>query len=221
MESSEGIDGVLVVRHDSTAWMKWTMAAAFVLLVVAAGDFWTNSRWTERIEACLGAAGTLVVIGLAASESGRFAFDRRRRVVDWERRWAWWRRAGTIAFADVADVRAETPIGDHGEPSRRIVLVLADGSLVPLRAGYVADGAGAVAAIAERIRAQLGKPAQENAPRQSSAPASPDAVAALVRAGRTIDAIKELRRARGLSLRDAKREVDALRETAQSESARS
>ena len=41
---------------------------------------------------------------------------------------------------------------------------------------------------------------------------TPDAsAAALVAQGRTIDAIKELRQARGLSLTDAKREVDAMR----------
>jgi hypothetical protein len=204
MQVSEEADGKLVVRHDSTRWMRWTMGGAFVLLVVAAHDYWTNSGLTERAEACLGSAATLVVIGLATAESGRFAFDRRRRIVEWRRRWAWWRREGTIAFADISEVRVESPIGDEGEPSRRIVLKLADGRTLPLRASYTPDGDGALAGLAERLRALVGRPGQPPSPPS-------DAVAALVREGRMIEAIKELRRTRGLSLLEAKQAVDHLR----------
>jgi hypothetical protein len=36
----------------------------------------------------VGAAGTLLAIGLACAESGRFELDPKRRVVEWRRRWA-------------------------------------------------------------------------------------------------------------------------------------
>jgi hypothetical protein len=204
MQTTDEADGTLVVSHDSTAWFKWMAVGAVALLAVAAHDLFTESGRGDRVRGCLGAAATLVAIGLAAAESGRFAFDGRRKVVEWRRRFAWWRREGTLAFDEIADVAIETPIGDEGVPSRRIVLRLASGRVLPLRASYRPDRGDALLRIAERIRATLGKPA----PSQQQRPQN-DAIAALIVAGRKIEAIKELRRTRGLSLVEAKREVDA------------
>jgi hypothetical protein len=188
---------------------------AAALLGLAARDLFAAAGRPERVRGCLGAAATLVAIGLAAAESGRFAFDRRRRLVAWRRRFAWWRREGTLSFDEVVDVAVETPIGDHGVPSRRLVLRLANGRPLPLRTSYRTDRGDALLRIAERIRATLGRTVPLPAAAAAAAgPVAADAVsasvAALVRDGRKIEAIKQLRRARGLSLVDAKREVDAL-----------
>lgn len=202
MEAKDEVDGTFVVRHGSTRGFRWWLSAAAVVAIVALVESLRGRLRSSPASGWLLAAAVVVALGLAAFESGLFVFDRRQRVVRWKRQRAWRRLEGTLPFDDVADVAVESPIGDSGLPSRRITLRMKSGRRLPLRAGYVTDGDDELVRIAEQIRVAMGQPGQR----------TPDAsAAALVAQGRTIDAIKELRQARGLSLTDAKREVDAMR----------
>src|SRR5262249_1829325 len=157
----------------------------------------------ERLGGLVGGAVTGLVGGLLLLEDARFAFDRATRTIAWWRRWAWSRREGSLAFDDVTGVRIETPIGDEGVPSRRIVLDVAGARRpLPLTVGFAPDPRGDTLRLAGRIREALG--------RSRDVPPA-EAAAALARLGRTIDAIKLLREAENLSLTEAKRRVDEMR----------
>jgi hypothetical protein len=136
-------------------------------------------------------------------ERSRFAFDPKTRTVQWSRRWAWWSDEGSIPFSQIAEVLVDVPIGDDGEPSRRIVLRVAGRRDLPFTASYRVDGEGALLELGRRLRALLGHAVGGAPPR--------DDVEALVRAGRTIDAVKRLRESKGCSLSEAAREIDAIR----------
>jgi hypothetical protein len=122
-------------------------------------------------------------------------------MLTWSRRWALRQRSGSIPFGSIRSVLVERPIGDHGTPSRRIVLKTIHGEDIPVTVGYRPDGDGTVLDIASRIRTLLGH-GTETTHLQN--------VKALIAAGKTIDAIRVLREEEGLSLVDAKRRVEEL-----------
>jgi len=201
MESREAADGTLVVTHDGTRFAKWLAAGGGALAVAAIAMAVDGSPGDERVLGAIGGAAILGVASLAFAETARFEFAPRRRIIRWRRRWAWWHREGTIRFDEVKDVLVERPIGDHGVPSRRIVLRLADRSTHPLRAAFVPDVSDETLRIAERIRAALGRPVR---------PAVPESVQSLLEQGRRIEAVKLLREESDLSLADAVNQVDEL-----------
>jgi len=202
MDWREEADGSLVVTHGGRSWLAVGLVIAGLgLLAGSAYDWFEHLSVDDKWAGFLGGGATCLITGLALAEKSRFVFDRRRRTLEWERTHAWAKKAGSVAFDQVRQVRAERPIGDDGAPSRRIVLSLADGTSVPLRAAYVPDGDGALEQLAQRIRVVLGGTPQ---------PPLGDDVAALVAQGRKIAAIKLVRERTGASLLDAKNEVDAL-----------
>lgn len=213
METRELTDGTLLVSHDSSGWTRWIVCFGVVLAGAAVWSVVAGPAHDARVVGLFGGAATLVLIGLACAESGTFSFDPTRKVIEWRRRRAWWRRAGTIAFDQVKDVVVERPIGDDGVPSRRICLRLADGTVLLIRAAYVPDGGDATLRLAERLRQLVG--AQQRAPAPDAAAGAIDdgtrEVRALVEQGRMVEAIKLLRVTKQLSLLDAKREADAMR----------
>jgi hypothetical protein len=158
---------------------------------------------TDQLIGLVCGAATCLGGGLLLLEDASFAFDRATRTIAWRRRWAWSRRSGSLAFDAVTDVRVETPVGDEGVPSRRIVLDVAGARRpLPLTVGFAPDYGDATLLIARRIREALGR-ARDDAPA--------DAAAKLARMGRTIEAIKLLRQDEDLSLAEAKRRVDEMR----------
>ena len=96
----------------------------------------------------------------------------------------------------------QVPIGDDGTPSRRICLVLTDGSVVPITVGYRPDADGEIVRTAEAIRKVLGL---------TVSPSAADSAKIFVDAGHIVDAIRLLRQEEGLTLNEAKRRVDDLR----------
>jgi hypothetical protein len=200
MRVEQRADGSLLLTYDSVAWSRavFVLAAGFIgwwLFEAAAG------RATS--ERGIGLAAGAVVLGLVGTvlfEDARTVVDPASRTLAWTRRWAFRRRSGTVAFADVAGVIAERPIGDHGIPSRRLVVRTRAGEMIPLTAGYGVDHGDALLAAASRISTLIGLAATP-----------PHAVEPLLAAGRTIDAIRQLRETEGLSLEEAKRRVDAMR----------
>jgi hypothetical protein len=198
----ESGDGALVVRYDASALTTVMLVAAALFLGVAGYDYFIGVRGTERLVGLLASAVTLLLVALLFFESSSFQFSRATRTVIWRRRWAMRRRSGSLAFGDIVSVQAERPMGDDGTPSRRIVLRTKDGGTIPITVGYQPDGDGAVLEIANRLRALLGQSQEQN---------RTQTVRTLVEAGKTIEAVRVLREEAGLSLTEAKRQVDELR----------
>jgi hypothetical protein len=200
MKTQDEPDGNFVVQHDSTRGVRWIMWGAIVALAFCGGFAWATKR-LEGISPWMVGAASLAAIALVAAESGLFVFDKKSRVVRWKRSFVGRQREGTLPFDEVEAVTLERPIGDTGVPCRRITLRLQNGKMLPLRSNYKTDRDDELLKIAGQIRDALGLP---------PTPPPADAIKALVAQGKTIEAIKELRRTRGLSLVEAKREVDAI-----------
>lgn len=153
----------------------------------------------DRTIGLIGASATCLLFVLL-SETGNFVFDAATRRLTWTRRVGVVRRSGVVPFAEIEHVVVRTALGsDAVAPSQRIVLLTRSGEL-PLSASY--SPSDAYADDAERLRTFLGRTQVE--PLSAS-------VAALVAAGRDLDAIRELRLTRGMSLTDAHAEVARIR----------
>lgn len=202
MESREEADGTLIVSHDSRRLALFLFTLGALFLATLAYDLTLGTRGTQRAMGLVGAAATCLLSGLMFFESARFAFDARRRRIDWRRRFAFSRRAGSLLFEEIRDVAIETPIGDDGVPSRRIAFKLADGSALPMSAGFSPDHGDVTLALAGRIRTVLGIAPDHDGSR---------ALAALVAAGRTVEAAKLLIQTKGLSLEQAMQQIQAMK----------
>ena len=194
-------DGRVIVTHDDAGWARLLLVGAAIFLALAAYTFLGDPSNTERAWGSLGAFATCLLAGLVLFERSRFVVDPRTRVITWRRRRAVSRREGTLPFDQVNAVAVQTPIGDDGTPSRRIAFMTEEGEL-PISVAYAPDPDDECLAIADQLRGALG---------HAAGPGIAVNVRALVAAGRTMDAIRQLRQEQGLSLEDAKRQVDELR----------
>jgi hypothetical protein len=153
----------------------------------------------DRTIGLIGATVTCLLF-LLLSETSNFVFDAGTRRLTWTRRVGFVRRSGTVPFEEIEHVVVRTALGsDAVAPSQRIVLLTRNGEL-PLSASY--SPSDAYTEDAESLRRFLGRTEVE--PLSAS-------VDALVAAGRDMDAIRELRLARGMSLADAHAEVARIR----------
>ena len=202
METREDADGSLVLTYDSSRWTKWLIGATLVLLGAAAYDYFVGARGDERLIGLLAGSATTALSALVVLEQSTFRVDPRSRLIEWEQRWGFRRRAGITPFADVKHVSAERPIGDSGVPSRRVCLHLADGSLLPVTVGYRLDAGQKISRAAEALRRVLG---------QDAVPPPTESARAMIEQGRTVEAIRILVEREGLSLSDAKDRVDQIR----------
>jgi hypothetical protein len=202
MDAHQNADGTLLLTYDSSLWTKWLIGATLVLLGTAAYDYFIGARGDDRMIGLLGGAATTALSALVMLEQCAFRVDPRTRLIEWEQRWGFRRRAGVTPFAEVRHVSAERPIGDNGVPSRRVVLHLADGSLLPVTVGYRPDGDQKISSAAEQLRRVLG---------QQPTPSAEESARVLIEQGRTIDAVEIFVEREGLSLTEAKKRVDQIR----------
>lgn len=159
----------------------------------------TNHPNHDRTIGLIGASITCLLFFLL-SETSMFVFDGGTRRLTWTRRVGPLHRSGMVPFEEIEQVVVRTALGsDAVAPSQRIVLLTRNGEL-PLTASYSPSDEHAV--NAERLRTFLGR----NQVDHLSA-----SVKALVAAGRDLDAIRELRLARCMSLTDAHAEVERIR----------
>lgn len=153
----------------------------------------------DRTIGLIGASVTCLLF-LLLSETSDFVFDAGTRRLTWTRRVGLVRRRGAMPFQEIEDVVVRTALGsDSAAPSQRIVLLTRSGEL-PLTVSYTPSDAHAK--DAECLRVYLDSTQRD--PLQAS-------VDALVVAGRDVDAIRELRLARGMSLTEARAEVARIR----------
>ena len=202
MDAREEPDGSLLLTYDSSLWTKWLIGATILLLGTAAYDYFIGTRGDDRMIGLLAGAATCAITAVVILEQSRFRIDPASRLIEWEQRWGFRRRAGVTPFADVTHVSVERPIGDTGVPSRRVVLHLADGTLLPVTVGYKPDIDEAISKAAETARRALG---------QNPAPSPAESARVLIAQGRAVDAVKILVEREGLSLTEAKARVDQIR----------
>jgi hypothetical protein len=201
MDAREEPDGALLLTYDSSLWAKWLIGGTLVLLATAAYDTVIGTRGDDRLIGLLAGAATLAITAVVMLEQCRFRVDPIQRVIEWDQRWGFRHRAGVTPFADIRHVTVERPIGDDGIPSRRVVLNLVNGTLLPITVGYKPDVDDAILRAADTLREMLGH----------GVPSTEESVRILIVQGRTIDAVKLLVEREGLSLHDAKKRVDDLK----------
>ncbi|HWI17808.1 MAG TPA: hypothetical protein VNT81_08675 [Vicinamibacterales bacterium] len=200
MIARQEADGRLLLTYDSRRWSWMALAATALLLGTAAYDYWFGARGDDRLLGLVGSAATTFLIAFVMSEWSRFHVDPVRRRIEWEQGWAFRARGGTIPFDAVRHVSLETPIGDSGVPSRRVILHLTDGTTLPVTVGYRPDGDLAITHAAELLKRALGH--SKSAPLETAR--------LLIGSGKTFEAIRVLVDQEGLSVGEAKRRVDRL-----------
>jgi hypothetical protein len=203
MDARQDADGTLLLTYDGALWTRWLIGATLLLVGTAAYDYFIGARGDERLIGLFGGAATTGLAALVMLEQSSFRLDPKTRVIEWQQRWGFRRRAGVVPFADVRHVSAEQPIGDHGVPSRRVCLHLADGSVLPVTVGYRPDGDEQILRAADLIRQVLGQ-------RQ---PTPVESAHFLAKQGRKVDAVKILVEQEGLSLAEAKARLDRARDS--------
>lgn len=195
---SEDGSGRLVFRVRSPLPNAVGGLGLFFLIWLAI-HWWTHHPNRDHTIGLIGASITCLLFMLV-SEKSDFVFESGTRRLTWTRRVGFLRRSGQVPFEEIEHVVVRTVLGsDSVAPSQRIVLLTRQGEL-PLTAGY--SPGDDYAENAERLRTFLGRTKVD--------PVSAS-VAALVAAGRDVDAIRELRLTRGLSLTDARSEVERIR----------
>lgn len=199
MESiTEDGDDRLVFRvtsplQNAVGWL------GVLLLAWLAVHLLTHHPNQDRKIGLIGASITCLLFFLL-SETSEFVFDAATRRLTWSRRVGPRRSSGIVPFDHIEQVVIRTALGsDAVAPSQRIVMLTRNGEL-PLTASY--SPSDEHQANAERLRSFLGRIRPE--PLAAS-------VEALVAAGRDVDAIRELRVAKGMSLTDAHAEVARIR----------
>ena len=195
MNVTKAADGSLLLTYDGRLWSRWPFGGALLMAVIAVYDMTIGTRGDDRLIALIGGMATCPGVAAVMFESARFRIDPFQRIIEWDRRWAFQHRSGTLRFADVRHVAIEVPIGDEGIPSRRIVLHMIDGSMVPVTAGYRTDADNRIVDAAESVRSLLG---------HEPKPKADEVVRALLASGRKVDAIKVLVEEEMLSLSEAK-----------------
>ena len=135
MNVTKAADGSLLLTYDGRVWSKWLFGGALLMAAIAAYDLTIGTRGDDRLIGLIGGIVTCAGAGAVMFETARFRVDPFHRIIEWDRRWAFQHRSGTLRFDDVRHVAIEVPIGDEGIPSRRLVLHMTDGSMVPVTAG--------------------------------------------------------------------------------------
>ena len=202
MHSELSDDGRLVLRHSSAGFARFCFVVAGALALLGAYELISGRRFGDGLPGVVAGTVFMLLMGTLAYDESLVVVDPRARTVRYRRRWAWKRYEGEVPFDAVESVLTETPIGDRGVPSRRIVLNLRGGTSVPLTTAYRPDVGGEALKGAERLREAIGL-----APLLTAA----DRALALARAGRTLEAIRELQQGGAMTRDEAKRRVDELR----------
>lgn len=145
----------------------------------------------------------MVFFGAAVffAERSTFAFDPRVQTLFWRRANIFTAKSGKISFPDITGVELQSMSTGKRVSSYRIMLRARSGDVAMTR-GY-SGGRNKWQPIAGRVQAIIGE-SGEVTPTDLG-------IEGLVRDGRIIDAVRQLRDAKGLSLEDAKAEVERIK----------
>ena len=148
-------DGSMLLTYDGTLWSKWLLGVAAIFVATAIYDVTIGARGDDRLIALAGGVLTCVSGALLMYERARWRFDPFDQTIEWNRRWAFQHKSGTLRFAEVRSVLIDVPIGDEGVPSRRIVMQMVDGSTIPVTVGYRPDHGDVMSNVAAELREML------------------------------------------------------------------
>jgi hypothetical protein len=159
-----------------------------------------NALKKDRWIGLAGASATCALFFLFGYETGAFRFDSRTRSLTWSKRHGPFKKSGSLPFDSIEDVVLQPGPRRHGVyRNHRVVLITRDGDL-PLMTAYEYDKMNRV--IVEKIRTLLGMPSEDF-----------DAgVRLLVERSEEIAAIDLVREKRGLSLAEARDQVEKLKQ---------
>ncbi len=203
MRIEQRINGSVVIRSSrSLRPVCFALGAAVVAAVLLREP-------REAAKLYLGLLGSIVPFALAALlERTVFDFDVTQRRLRWTRKPLFRTLGGELAFDDIVDVALRTRLetgSDRRQRVHRVALQTIAGELV-LSNAWTGDER-VQSRIVDAIRTVLGK---------SAAQPVEDSIEVRVAAGAIVDAVKLARARLGLSLADATRHVNELREKLQS-----
>ena len=189
----------LVVEENSVLLRGMMVVAVLCLFGSAALYFGQETPDMQKVKGLLFTSAFFAAFFVIFYEKSVFIFDRTGQWLRWKRYRLFRHRNGQLSFGQLESVLLQTQIGNsQGKPSRRVVLQTHEGEL-PLTITY--DASDENETIAQRIRELL---------KQSPETLVSDSVEALVRQGRTIDAVRLLRTEDSLSLTEAKARVEKI-----------
>jgi hypothetical protein len=191
----------LVITNNSTGWSRLFAVVGLFCLLAGVWQFYQRGASSEQFGGAMAGLATCVLGALALYERSHFVVDAKSRLIEWRRRRAFRERRGCLRFDQVRQVIAQSPLGDEGTPSRRVVFQIEGGEL-PVTIAFLPDPNDVIIGLALKVRSMIG--ARDDEPISGN-------VTALAAAGRDLEAIKALRAERGLSLTDAHAAVKAMR----------
>ncbi len=197
-------DGSLVAVSDSRRLARWFLGACLACAGLAVYRAMSESMDSERFIGSAGAAVVFLLCFLAIFEYSSFVFDRARREVIWRRHSLFSRMKGSIPFAAVESVIADTLIGSDDDITRRIALRTKSG-LVPMTRAYTGDPGGELIRMAADLNAVLGR---------ASGDEVMSSVLELINSDRETEAVRLIRAERKMSLAQAREEVSRLKQMA-------
>ena len=179
-------------------------AAAAFLFYEAAMELLAAAPDYRTVAGALFAALAFCAGAVFLAERSTFSFDREYRRLRWRRSNVFTTKSGEIRFRDITAVELQSISGSGTTPSYRIMLRTRGGDVAMTR-GY-SGHADKWRPIAQQIRKCIRDVRDEpgDDPLDSG-------VAGLVRDGRIIDAVRQLRDTTGMSLADAKAEIERLK----------
>jgi len=174
-----------------------TFPVALFLLYHAVVALHHHARTKEVVGAGLSAL-LFFMAGAVFTQRNRFEFDLVARQLTWSRRSLFTRDGGALPFDQLRHATLQT-LGSGGDATHRVVLMLTDGTELPLTRAYDADRQ-----AAERARTAINE--------VLAVPVADldDDIRSLALAGRTVDAIALARTHYGYDLARAKEFVEAL-----------
>lgn len=190
----------LVVTHDSARLTRVFAGVGAAFLVLAVVRWVQYSGPSELFQGALGAGVMFLFVAAICFERSRIVVDAAAGMVDWSRRRLFGIRRGELPFSQVRGVVSERPLGD--DASMRRVVLHTDAGDIPVTVAYLPDHHDVALGLALKIRLMIGL--------DDAGTDVPEEVKQLAAGGRTIEAMRTLRKKHGVTLRDAQATVRRL-----------
>lgn len=204
MNIAEQTPSRLVIEEQ--AWKLGTFITVCALMLGYKGyESWLYHR--AFVEDVVGPiCGTIMLLGAGWTLTfySRFEFDKVRGQLRWQKRRLLMNRGGTVPFSEIGQVKVEVMEREKYLLTRPTI-ALKNGEEIPMQLGF-AQRSGADYVLAQTILRFLGRNEEAEAMQKN---ASQPFISSMT-SGNKIEAIKLMRLSSGMSLKDAKKKVEAL-----------